>query len=102
MYNAMKEYNFKEFKVYYDLGSDRYTTVDWRKELGNYLLARLGGVEGVDLAMRVYKSDDPVSLSDEEVQTLKALFARKLEEGGLVAAYYYSFLRHTEQPDTEV
>ena len=63
----MKRIDFSKFKLYYDLGDDRLVRiVDWRKELGNYLLARLGGVEGVDLALRVYKSDGPVELSDDE------------------------------------
>ncbi len=93
----MKRIDFSKFKLYYDLGADdRVRVVDWRKELGNYLLARLGGVEGVDLALRVYKSEGPVELSDEEFERMKALFARPLDEGGVVAAYYYSFLKNFE------
>lgn len=96
----MKKCDFKEFKVYYDLGSGRYTTVDWRKESGNYLLARLGG-QGVDPAMCIYKSVGLIELADEEFETLKALFARKLEEDRVVAAYCYSFLRNREEPPLE-
>lgn len=93
--------NFKEFKVYYDLSSDRTQIIDWRKELGNYLLARLGGVEGVDLAMRIYRSDASIELTDEEYETLKNLFAQKLEQGGVVAAYYYSFLKNATKKGGE-
>ena len=94
----MKRIDFSKFKLYYDLGDDRLVRiVDWRKELGNYLLARLGGVDGVDLALRVYKSDGPVELSDDEYEGLKTILGRPIEQGGVVAAYYYSFLKNVEE-----
>lgn len=93
----MKRIDFSKFRLYYDLGSASVKVVDWRKELGNYLLSRLGGVEGVDLALRVYRTDGPADLSDEEFERLKGLLGLPLEQGGVVAAYYYSFLKNAEE-----
>ena len=79
----MKRIDFSKFKLYYDLGDDRLVRiVDWRKELGNYLLARLGG---------------PVELSDDEYEGLKTILGRPVEQGGVIAAYYYSFLKNAEE-----
>ena len=78
----MKRIDFSKFKLYYDLGDDRLVRiVDWRKELGNYLLARLG----------------PVELSDDEYEGLKTILGRPVEQGGVIAAYYYSFLKNAEE-----
>lgn len=96
----MKRIDFSKFTLYYDLGDENSTQiVDWRKELGNYLLARLGGVEGVDLALRIYKSDGPLELSDDEFERLKTILGRPLEQGGAVAAYYFSFLKNIESAE---
>lgn len=94
----MKQIDFGKFRLYCDLGSDHCQTIDWRKELGNYLLARMGGVEGMDLALRVYQSDGPVELSDAEFERIKMLMGAAPEEGGVRAAYYYSFLKNGQEP----
>ena len=74
----MKRIDFSKFKLYYDLGDDRLVRiVDWRKELGNYL--------------------GPVELSDDEYEGLKTILGRPVEQGGVIAAYYYSFLKNAEE-----
>ena len=70
----MKRIDFSKFKLYYDLGDDRLVRiVDWRKELG------------------------PVELSDDEYEGLKTILGRPVEQGGVIAAYYYSFLKNAEE-----
>lgn len=82
--------DFKNFKLFYGLDDTSFQIIDWRKDFANYLLARMGGIEGVDLALRIHRSDGPVEFSDEEFRAIKAVAGRKLEEGGIVSAYFYS------------
>ncbi len=82
--------DFKNFKLFYGLDDTSFQIIDWRKDFANYLLSRMGGIEGVDLALRVHRSDGPVEFSDEEFGAIKAVAGRKLEEGGIVSAYFYS------------
>lgn len=86
----MKTIDFKNFRLFYGLGAEQYQVIDWRTEFANYLLSRMGGIEGVDLALRIHRSDGPVEFSDEEFRAIKAVAGRKLEEGGIVSAYFYS------------
>ena len=85
--------DFKNFKLFYGLDASAFQIVDWRKDFANYLLARMGGIEGMDLALRIHRSDGPIELSDEEYEAIKANCGRKMEDGGILSAYYYSLCR---------
>lgn len=89
--------DFKNFKLFYGLDDTSFQIIDWRKDFANYLLARMGGIEGMDLALRIHRSDGPVELSETEFETIKAITGRKVEDGGVVSAYYYSLLKNAPQ-----
>ena len=89
--------DFKNFKLFYGLDDTSFQIIDWRKDFANYLLARMGGIEGMDLALRIHRSDGPVELSEAEFETIKAITGRKVEDGGVVSAYYYSLLKNAPQ-----
>lgn len=93
----MKTIDFKNFKLFYGLDDTSFQIIDWRKDFANYLLARMGGIEGMDLALRIHRSDGPVELSEAEFETIKAITGRKVEDGGVVSAYYYSLLKNAPQ-----
>ena len=89
--------DFKNFKLFYGLDDTSFQIIDWRKDFANYLLARMGGIEGMDLALRIHRSDGQVEISDEEFEAIKAITGRKMEDGGIISAYYYSLLKNAQQ-----
>lgn len=90
----MKTIDFKHFKVWRDMGAEKPVELDARREVANYLLSSLGGVEGMDLSLRVYRSDGPLELEDAHFELIRGAMSRPLDRGGVIAAMYYSLLRN--------
>ena len=62
----MKKVDFKNFPIRMHLGSDEVRKVDTRESIGNAVYHNAAGVRGLDLAMKIYKSEGVIELDDGE------------------------------------
>ena len=62
----MKKVDFKNFPIRMNIGSDEVKKVDTRERIGNVVYQNAAGVRGLDLAMKIYKSEGVIELDDGE------------------------------------
>ena len=62
----MKKVDFKNFPIRLNIGSDEVKRVDTRESIGNAVYHNAAGVRGLDLAMKIYKSEGVIGLDDGE------------------------------------
>ena len=67
----MKVVNFKKFEMYEDISQTRTISVDVRQEFADNLYKQGHGIEALDLAMRIYKTDGPVEFNKHEFAVLE-------------------------------
>ena len=67
----MKKINFKEFQIQENLFSDTKTLVDLREGISNVVYKNSQGIKGLDLALKIYKSDGEIEFNDDELQIIK-------------------------------
>ena len=67
----MKKINFKEFQIQENLFSDTKTLVDLREGFSNVVYKYSQGIKGLDLALKIYKSDGEIEFNDDELQIIK-------------------------------
>ena len=67
----MKKINFKEFQIQENLFSDAKTLVDLREGFSNVVYKNSQGIKGLDLALKIYKSDGEIEFNDDELQIIK-------------------------------
>ena len=67
----MKKINFKEFQIQENLFSDTKTLVDLREGFSNVVYKNSQGIRGLDLALKIYKSDGETEFNDDELQIIK-------------------------------
>lgn len=67
----MKKINFKEFQIQENLFSDTKTTVDLREGFSNVVYKNAQGIKGLNLALKIYKSDGEIEFNDDELQIIK-------------------------------
>lgn len=74
----MKQVNFKTVKV--ETSIDNFEVVDLRKEIGNALYKRAESVTQDDLARKIFHSDGPVDIEDQDyaemMQVIEKSFVR--------------------------
>ena len=61
-----KKVDFKNFPIRLNIGSDEVRKVDTRESIGNAVYHNAAGVRGLDLAMKIYKSEGVIELDDGE------------------------------------
>lgn len=69
----MKQIDFKNFKQYTDISHETTTTVDIRRGFADLLYKNVNGVAAHDLAFRIYRSEEPVTLNEEEEKIILQL-----------------------------
>lgn len=69
----MKKINFKEFQIQENLFSNTKTTVDLREGFSNVVYKNSQGIKGLDLALKIYKSDGEIEFNDDELQIIKSV-----------------------------
>ena len=69
----MKKINFKEFQIQENLFSNTKTIVDLREGFSNVVYKNLQGIKGLDLALKIYKSDGEIEFNDDELQIIKSV-----------------------------
>lgn len=67
----MKKADFKAFGMFTDITHTKRITGDARREFADLLYLRTSGIAAHDLAFRIYRSDGPVELSDEEAALVR-------------------------------
>lgn len=67
----MKKINFKEFQIQENLFSDTKTLVDLREGFSNVVYKNSQGIKGLDLALKIYKSNGEIEFNDDELQIIK-------------------------------
>ena len=67
----MKKINFKEFQIQENLFSDTKTIVDLREGFSNVVYKNSQGIKGLDLALKIYKSNGEIEFNDDELQIIK-------------------------------
>ena len=69
----MKKINFKEFQIQENLFSDTKTIVDLREGFSNVVYKNSQGIKGLDLALKIYKSDGEIEFNNDELQIIKSV-----------------------------
>lgn len=73
----MAKINFKEFKLYTSIAQTEKRTFDVREALSNGMYMTMQGIRAHDLALRIFRSDGDVEISDEDL-TLIREYAKSL------------------------
>lgn len=69
----MKKINFKEFQIQENLFSNTKTLVDVREGFSNVVYKNSQGIKGLDLALKIYKSDGEIEFNNDELQIIKSI-----------------------------
>lgn len=62
----MKQIDFKNFRQYNDISHETTSTVDIRRAFADLLYKNVNGVAAHDLAFRIYRAEEPITLNEEE------------------------------------
>jgi len=82
----MKKLDFQHFKMFQDIAHEQIVETDARREIADILYKNVNGVAALDLAMRIFKSEGEMELSEEDMQILKPFV-----ENGFTPAFIDSF-----------
>ena len=63
----MVKINFKEFRLYTSIAQTDTRTFDVREALSNGMYMTMQGIRVHDLALRIFRSDGDVDISDEDL-----------------------------------
>ena len=69
----MKQIDFKNFKQYNDISHETTTTVDIRRAFADLMYKNMNGIVAHDLALRIYRSEEPITLNEEEEKIVMQL-----------------------------
>ena len=69
----MKKINFKEFQIQENIFSNTKTIVDLREGFSNVVYKNSQGIKGLDLALKIYKSDGEIEFNNDELQIIKSV-----------------------------
>ncbi|WP_302283780.1 hypothetical protein [Alistipes shahii] len=70
----MKTINLKEFDVFTDITKKQRVRCDVRKSVANMLYNQMHGIEALNLALMIYKSEGKLVVSDDDLRTLQLAF----------------------------
>ena len=82
----MKKIDFQHFKMFQDIAHEQVLETDARKDLADILYKNVNGVAALDLAMRIFKSNGEMELSEDDLKILQPFV-----EGGFTPAFIDSF-----------
>ena len=67
----MTHVNFKEFKIYTSIAQNETRTLDVREALSNGMYMSLQGIRAHDLALRIFRSEGDIEISDEDMAIIQ-------------------------------
>lgn len=65
--------NFSKFKIFLDIAHAHAEEQDIRKDFADVIYRNARGIMAHDLALRIYRSEDEVEISDEEASLIMEL-----------------------------
>lgn len=65
--------NFQNFKSFTDITQTTTTEVDIRRDFADLMYKNLNGIEAHDLALRIYRSEGDMDVSEGDIALIKAL-----------------------------
>ena len=81
-----KTIDFTKFKMFTDISQEETVISNQRVEFADVIYKNVPGIAAHELAMRIYKSDGPMELSDEDLSILLPFV-----EQGFVPVFIDSF-----------
>lgn len=69
----MATINFKQFKVYTDITQENVQAVDVSRVIADQIYKNVTGIAAHDLAFRIYRSENEVTLSEEELELIRKI-----------------------------
>lgn len=63
--------NFKEFKLYTSIAQTETRIFDVREALSNGMYMSLQGIRAHDLALRIFRGEGEIEISDEDMAIIK-------------------------------
>lgn len=72
----MKKVNLKELEIFTDISRRQQVRCDVRRDVANLIYREMHGVEALNLALTIYKSDGEVEIPDDELRILTSAVER--------------------------
>lgn len=69
----MATINFKQFNVYTDITQENVQAVDVSCVIADQIYKNVTGIAAHDLAFRIYRSENEVTLSEEELELIRKI-----------------------------
>lgn len=68
--------NFKQFGIYTDITKKEKRTLDIRQAIADKLYTSVPGIAAKDLALRIYRSEEDINLSESDYAIMKEFMAQ--------------------------
>lgn len=72
----MKKINFNNFRLFTGIDHSRSVLLDVSKDLADLIYTNSSGIMAHDLAFRIFKSNDEIELSEEELNFLSQFVSK--------------------------
>ena len=66
----MKKIDFRHFKMFTDIDQQGTREMDLHRDFSDVLYKNINGIQAHDIALKIYRSEEAVELSDEDVALL--------------------------------
>ena len=96
----MKKVNLKEFDVFTDISKRQRVRCDMRRSVANLLYNQMHGIEALNLALTIHRSEGELSVSDDDLRMLQTAVER-FGTPALIDAFAEHVKEYNETPKTE-
>jgi hypothetical protein len=96
----MKKINLKEFDVFTDISKRQRVRCDMRRSVANLLYNQMHGIEALNLALTIHRSEGELSVSDDDLRMLQTAVER-FGTPALIDAFAEHVKKYNETPQTE-
>jgi len=72
----MKTINLKELEIFTDISRRQQVRCDVRRDLANLIYREMHGIEALNLALTIHKSNGKVEITDDELRILTGAVER--------------------------
>ena len=72
----MKTVNLKEMEIFTDISKRQQVRCDIRRDIANLIYREMHGIEALNLALAIYKSDGKMEITDDELRILTSAVER--------------------------
>lgn len=96
----MKKINLKEFDVFTDISKRQRVRCDMRRSVANLLYNQMHGIEALNLALTIHRSDGELPVSDDDLHMLQTAVER-FGTPALIDAFAEHVKEYNENLQTE-